>query len=72
MNLAFLGFFWAYTEKYFLPKGSFINHVDRAGGRGVSEKTMFVHMGEVELDTCPRGQKCYPFFAPMNSNAKIC
>ena len=25
--------------------GSFINHVDRAGGRGVSGKTMFVHMG---------------------------
>ena len=25
--------------------GSSINHVDRAGGGGVSEKTMFVHMG---------------------------
>ena len=32
-----------FTKK--LTKGSFINHVDRAGGGGVSGKTMFVHMG---------------------------
>ena len=33
-------------DRIVVSKGSFINHVDRAGGRGVSEKTMFVHMGE--------------------------
>ena len=34
-----------------------INHVDKREGMGVSEKTMFVHMGERGLDGCPRGQK---------------
>ena len=28
-----------------MVRESFINHVDRAAGRGVSEKTIFVHMG---------------------------
>ena len=37
-------------------KGSFINHVDSEGGRGVSEKTMSVHKGEGVLEAGPRGQ----------------
>ena len=40
----------------------------QSSGRGVSEKTMFVHIwGREGLEACPRGQKCitatYPFCA---------
>ena len=31
--------------KYILHKAASINHVDKRGGRGVPEKTMFVHIG---------------------------
>ena len=54
----------------FSSLGSSINHVDRAGGGEVSEKTMFVHMGGVKV---PHGQKCFTAtnFVHMNSNALL-
>ena len=48
--------------------GSFINHVDRAGGGGVSEKTMFVHMGGGRGPRLVHVDKNV-HFGHMNSNA---
>ena len=47
--------------------------MDRAGGGGVSEKTMFVHMGEGGVRGLSTWTKCFTasHFAHMNSNALL-
>ena len=53
--------------------GSFINHVDRAGGGGFLEKPCLSTWGREGLEACPRGQKCFmaTHFAHMNFGVTV-